>query len=236
MKPNKKITLYIIEDNRLLRDGITSMINEQSDLKVIGYFNEKEKSLSKIFTHKPNIVLIDLGLRTQNSLEFVKTIKDKFPNIKIIVMDLLPVQTDILDFVKAGASGFILKDAMVHEFLKTIRLVAAGEKVLPPHMTGSLFSQIVERAINGKPNDEIMQAVRMTKREREVIELIADGHSNKEIGQILHLSPYTVKSHVHNILEKMALHTRVQIAKYAYASKEFNETSDAASLLEDSQD
>ena len=76
----------------------------------------------------------------------------------------------------------------------------------------------------------------MTKREREVIELIADGHSNKEIGQILHLSPYTVKSHVHNILEKMALHTRVQIAKYAYASKEFNETSDAASLLEDSQD
>jgi len=236
MKPNKKITLYIIEDNRLLRDGITSMINEQADLKVIGIFNEKEKSLSKIFTLKPDVVLLDLGLRTQNSLEVVKNIKDKSPDIKIIVMDLLPVQTDILDFVKAGASGFILKDAMVHEFLKTIRLVVAGEKVLPQHMTGSLFSQIVERAINGKPSNEIMEAVRMTKREREVIELIADGQSNKEIGKILHLSPYTVKSHVHNILEKMALHTRVQIAKYAYASKEFNETADSASLLEDSQD
>jgi DNA-binding NarL/FixJ family response regulator len=145
-------------------------------------------------------------------------------------MDLLPIQSDILDFVKAGASGFILKDAMVHEFLKTIRSVAAGEKILPQHMTGSLFSQIVERAINGTKNVNLMDAVRMTKREREVIDLIADGQSNKEIGQILYLSPYTVKSHVHNILEKMALQTRVQIAKYAYSNKEYKETADSVSL------
>ena len=233
MKPKKKIGVFIIEDNRLLRDGIISMINEQPDLKVMGIFNEKEKTLSKLFNLKPDIVLLDLGLRSKNSLEVVKNIKDKSPDIKIIVMDLLPVQSDIIDFVKAGASGFILKDAMVHIFLKTIRSVAEGEKVLPQHMTGSLFSQIVERAINGKPKTEIMEAVRMTKRERQIIELIADGQSNKEIGQILHLSPYTVKSHVHNILEKMALHTRVQIAKYAYANKEFNEAVDSISLLDD---
>jgi DNA-binding NarL/FixJ family response regulator len=220
MKPKKRINIFIIEDNRLLRDGISTMLNEQPDLKVIGTFNEKENSLDKLFILKPEVVLIDLGLRTQNSLEVVKSIKVKSPDIKIIVMDLLPVQSDILDFVKAGASGFILKDAMVSEFLKTIRSVAAGEKVLPQHMTGSLFSQIVDRAVNGTQNTaDVMDAVRMTKREREVIELIADGQSNKEIGNILHLSPYTVKSHVHNILEKMALHTRVQIAKYAYSSK-----------------
>jgi len=133
--------------------------------------------------------------------------------------------------VKAGASGFILKDAMVNEFLKTIRSVAAGEKVLPQHMTGSLFIQIVERAVNGISKTDIMQAVRMTKRERQVVKFIADGQSNKEIGQILNLSPYTVKSHVHNILEKMALHTRVQIAKYAYSNKEYKETADSVSLL-----
>ena len=215
----KKISIFIIEDNRLLREGITAMINEQTDLKVTGIFNEKEKSLAKLFNLKVDVVLIDLGLRTLNSLEVVKTIKDKSPDIKIIVMDLLPVQSDILDFVKAGASGFILKDAMVNKFLKTIRSVAAGEKVLPQHMTGSLFIQIVERAVNGISKTDIMQAVRMTKRERQVVKLIADGQSNKEIGQILNLSPYTVKSHVHNILEKMALHTRVQIAKYANSNQ-----------------
>ena len=120
---------------------------------------------------------------------------------------------------------------MVNEFLKTIRSVAAGEKVLPQHMTGSLFIQIVERAVNGISKTDIMQAVRMTKRERQVVKFIADGQSNKEIGQILNLSPYTVKSHVHNILEKMALHTRVQIAKYAYSNKEYKETADSVSLL-----
>jgi DNA-binding NarL/FixJ family response regulator len=231
MKPKRKISIFIIEDNRLLRDGITAMINEQLDLKVIATLGEREKSLSKIFNLKPDIVLIDLGLRTQNSLDVVKTVKQKSTDIKIIVMDLLPVQADILDFVKAGASGFILKDAMVHEFLKTIRAVASGEKVLPPHMTDSLFSQIVDRAMNGSHNSDLMQAVRMTKRERQVIELIADGLTNKEIGQILHLSPYTIKSHVHNILEKMALHTRVQIAKYAGTSNEYKDTADSVSLI-----
>ena len=233
--PKKKTSILIIEDNRLLRDGITSMINEQPDLKVVASISERLNSLSKIFTLNPDVVLIDLGLRSQNSLQVVKSIREKSSEIKIIVMDLLPVQADILDYVKAGASGFILKNAMVHEFLKTIRSVAAGEKVLPPHMTNSLFSQIVERAVNGTRNSNLMQAVRMTKREREVIELIADGMTNKEIGKRLNLSPYTVKSHVHNILEKMALHTRVQIATYAHSSQEYKDTAGSVSLPDDDE-
>jgi DNA-binding NarL/FixJ family response regulator len=229
----KKIKIFVIEDNRLLLNGIVSMINEQKDLKVIAAINDREDTLLKIFKLKPDVVLIDLGLRTQNSLEVVRSVRQKSADMKIIVMDLMPVQSDILDFVKAGASGFILKNAMVHDFLKTIRSVAAGEKVLPAHMTGSLFTQIVERAVNGGTRDpNLMQAVRMTKRERQVIELIADGLTNKEIGQILHLSPFTVKSHVHNILEKMTLHTRVQIAKYVHTNEEFRDTADSVSLLD----
>jgi len=224
MNSKKKISILIIEDNRLLRDGITLMINGQSDLKVVGSISDTLKSSSKIINLKPDIILIDLGLSNQNSLQVVKSIKEKSPELKIIVMDLLP-----LDFVKAGASGFILKDAMVSDFLKTIRLVAGGEKVLPPHMTSSLFSQIIDTALNGNHKVDLRQAVVMTKRERQVVELIADGLTNKEIGNILHLSPYTVKSHVHNILEKMALHTRLQIAKYAYASKEYKDASDSSS-------
>lgn len=223
-KKINKISVVIIEDNRLLREGITSLINEQADLKVSGAFSERENALVKIFELKPDIVLIDLGLRSQNSLRVVKSIKQRSDEIKIIVMDLMPIENDILDFVKAGASGFILKDAKVNEFIKTINSVAAGEKVLPTHMTGSLFNQIIDRAVNGTTTSDLEQAVKMTKRERQVIELIADGLANKEIGKLLHLSPFTVKSHVHNILEKMALHSRVQIATYAHTSKEFKET------------
>ncbi|MBN8570839.1 MAG: response regulator transcription factor [Ignavibacteria bacterium] len=225
----KKIGVIIIEDNRLLREGIISLVNDQDGLKVIGAFSERENALTKIFELKPDVVLIDLGLRSQNSLRIVKTIKQRSDAIKIIVMDLMPLEDDILDFVKAGASGFILKEAKVNEFIKTINAVAAGEKVLPTHMTGSLFNQIIDRAVNGTSTSELEQAVKMTKRERQVIELISDGLANKEIGKLLHLSPFTVKSHVHNILEKMALHSRVQIATYAHTSKEFKETSPATS-------
>jgi len=229
----KKIKLIVIEDNRLLREGITAMIEEQPDLKVVAALGTSENILVKIGTLKPNIALLDLGLRNQNSLKVVKSIIKKFTQTKIIVMDLVPVHEEILEFVQAGVSGFILKDATVDDFLRTIRSVAKGNKVLPPHLTDSLFSQIVEHAVSGPKSSTLIKSVRMTKREKQVIELIADGLTNKEIAQKLHLSTYTIKSHVHNILEKLALHTRVQIAKYAHTTEEFKNIANSISLIDD---
>jgi len=229
----KKIKLIVIEDNRLLREGITAMIEEQPDLKVAAALGTSENILVKIGTLKPNIALLDLGLRNQNSLKVVKSIIKKFTQTKIIVMDLVPVHEEILEFVQAGVSGFILKDATVDDFLRTIRSVAKGNKVLPPHLTDSLFSQIVEHAVSGPKSSTLIKSVRMTKREKQVIELIADGLTNKEIAQKLHLSTYTIKSHVHNILEKLALHTRVQIAKYAHTTEEFKNIANSISLIDD---
>jgi len=229
----KKITLMVIEDNRLLREGIAAMIKEQYDMKVVAALGTSENILHKINTLKPNVALLDLGLRNQNSLQLVKAVKKNFSGTKIIVMDLVPVHEEILEFVQAGVSGFILKDATVSDFLKTIRSVAKGNKILPPHLTDSLFSQIIEHAINGTKKFSLIKSVRMTKREKQVIELIADGLTNKEIAQNLHLSTYTVKSHVHNILEKLALHTRVQIAKYAHTTEDFTGIADTISLIDD---
>ena len=228
----KKIKLLVIEDNRLLREGITAMIKEQPDLKVVAALGTSENILKKINTLKPNVTLLDLGLRSQNSLQVVKSVKKNFSGVKIIVMDLVPVQEEVFEFVQAGVSGFILKDASVDDFLRTIRSVAGGNKVLPPHLTGSLFSQIVEHAVSGPKKFSLIKSVRMTKREKQVIELIADGLTNKEIAQKLHLSTYTVKSHVHNILEKLALHTRVQIAKYAHTTEGYQDIADSISLID----
>lgn len=229
----KKIRILLIEDNRLLRDGIASMIKKKPDMHVVATVGNGENILLMMGKLKPDIMLLDLGLRSQNSLHIVKLIKKNFPETKIIAMDLIPLQSDVFEFVQAGVSGFILKDANVTEFFKTIRSVYKGAQVLPPHLTGSLFSQIIEHAVSGFKPSAIAETVRMTKRERQVIELIADGNTNKEIAQSLHLSTHTVKSHVHNILEKLSLNTRVQIAKHAHLSDTYKTTIDTTSLLDE---
>ncbi len=228
-----KIKIILIEDNRLLREGIAALLKKQADMSVVTTVGNGENILALIDKLKPSIVLLDLGLRSQNSLQIVKLIKLNYPLTKIIVMDLIPLQEDVFEFVQAGVSGFMLKDISVAEFLKTIRDVFKGAQVLPPHLTGSLFSQIINHAINGLPNTVINDSVQMTKRERQVIELIANGDTNKEIAQKLHLSTYTVKSHVHNILEKLALSTRVQIAKHAHFSDVYKTEIDKTSLLDE---
>ncbi|MHB8931121.1 MAG: LuxR C-terminal-related transcriptional regulator [Melioribacteraceae bacterium] len=227
----KKIQILLIEDNRLLREGIVTMLKKQADMHVVATVGNGENILQLIGKRYLNIVLLDIGLRNQNSLQIAKLTKQHFPKIKLIVMDLIPLQTDVFEFVQAGVTGFILKDASVNDFLKTIRSVFQGDQVLPPHLTGSLFTQIVEHALNGSKPTEIIEAIRMTKREKQVIELIADGSTNKEIAQKLHLSPYTVKSHVHNILEKLTLHTRIQIANFANTTKNYKTAVETTSLI-----
>jgi DNA-binding NarL/FixJ family response regulator len=227
----KKIAILVIEDNRLLRDGITAILKKQPDMHVVATFGNGENILVMMGKFKPQLVLLDLGLRNQNSLQIVKLSKKHFPETKIIVMDLIALQADVFEFVQAGVSGFILKDASITDFLKTIRSVYQGLQVLPPNLTGSLFSQIVENAINESKPSAIVESTRMTKREKQVIALIADGSTNKEIAQNLHLSTYTVKSHVHNILEKLALNTRVQIANQVHLSASYKTTIDSASLI-----
>ena len=164
---------------------------------------------------KPQVLLLDVGLRDQDSLRVAATLKAEYPDARIIVMDLLPVNEEIVEFVNAGVSGFVLKDATFEEFVETIRTVAAGRNVLPPRMTESLFSQIVGAA-DGEQRAEVIEAVRMTPRERDVIELIGEGLSNKEIAQRLNIATHTVKSHVRNVMEKLTLHTRLQIAAYSH--------------------
>jgi len=229
----KIIKLLIVEDNRLLRDGIEKMLNQQKDMNVVASRGNGEHTLRDAARTKPHIILLDLGLSTRNSLQLVASLKKKHPSIRIIVMDLIPMQEDVVMFVRSGVAGFIMKDATIDDFLETIRLVSRGARVLPPMLTGSLFSQIIQQAATGPGRTRLTSSVRMTKREREVIRLVADGMSNKEIAQDLHLASSTVKSHIHNILEKLALRSRVQIARYAHTSGEFRETADSISLLDE---
>ena len=211
----KKIRMFLIEDNRLLREGITAMINGETDMKVVAASRGSDGTVARARAVRAQVILVDLGLRNQSGARLVALLRKEIPELKVIGMGLIPTQSDIVEFVQAGASGFILKNATVRDFLATIRSVAHGGKVLPPPLTGSLFTHVIEYALR-KGKEQLNRAVRMTKREREITVLIADGLSNKEIALRLNIATYTVKSHVHNIMEKLALHTRLEVATYTH--------------------
>jgi len=210
----RRIKIVIIEDNRLLREGLTVMLKEQPDLAVIASLSNGDAFLREKRL-RPDVILLDFILRSGTSLRLVHWIRTTHPGARIIVVDLAPIQPSLVDYVQAGVAGFVLKDATFKEFLQTIRDVARGKKVLPPILTSSLFSEIVAHATEN-PRGNPFKSVRMTSREREVIELIAEGLSNKQIATRLNLAVDTVKSHVHNILEKLQLHTRLEIASYTH--------------------
>ena len=211
----KKTKILLVEDNRLLRDGIKALIDKQADLRILETSGGVHDPVLQARELQPQVVLIDLGLRNKNGLRIVSTLTRELPQTRVIGMGLMPSQLDIVEFVQAGAAGFILKDATMEDFLGTIRAVARGIRILPPLLTGSLFTHVVEHALR-EGKGELTITVRMTKREREIIALIADGLSNKDMAHRLSIEIHTVKSHVHNILEKLALHSRLQISAYVH--------------------
>jgi DNA-binding NarL/FixJ family response regulator len=212
----KHIKLAIVEDNRLLREGLSVMLKAQPDIKVVASLSNGDALLGG-GRLKPDIVLLDSVLRSHSSLRLIQSVRAALPEARIIVMDLAPIQPSLVEYVQAGVAGFVLKDATFKEFLHTIRAVAQGRKVLPPMLTSSLYSEIAAHAAEKRKGNPF-KSIRMTGREREVIELIAEGLSNKQIAGRLDLAVDTIKSHVHNILEKLQLHTRLEIASYRHGS------------------
>lgn len=209
------ISIALIEDNRLVRDGIAVLLGRHPDLRVVASASGADTVVLQ--GTRPQVILLDLDLGHGSSLRLAERIKKEFPESKIIVMDVLPVHEDIVEFVNVGVSGFMMKDATLDDLVRTIHAVAGGAHVLPPEMTSTLFTQIAKDAVarSGR-SAAALEAVRMTPREREVINLIAEGLGNKEIAARLNIATDTVKSHVRNIMEKLMLHTRLQIAAFAH--------------------
>jgi two-component system nitrate/nitrite response regulator NarL len=133
-------------------------------------------------------------------------------------MDLLPIKSDIIQFSEEGVSGFILKDATIEDFMNTIKAVAKGDKIFPSQLHGSLFSEIVDNAVNELMDSKLIESLRMTEKEKKIIQFISSGLSDKEIAKKLRVGVSVVKGHMDNILEKLSLNTHVQIAIYRNSS------------------
>ena len=218
LAPELSIPIFLIDDNRLLRDGLASMLGAEG-LKVVATARSGAEAEREVTRTQPQIVLLDSALGDRDAARLIQQLRRDHPGIRVIVMGLLPAHDDFVEFIRAGAAGFILKDATIDEFVQTIMQVANGASVLPSLMTETLFMHVAAQTVT-RGKKSARAAIRMTKREREVTALIAEGLSNKEIATRLHVALHTVKSHVHNILEKLALHTRLEVAAYAHQEPE----------------
>jgi DNA-binding NarL/FixJ family response regulator len=206
------ISVGIIEDNRVAREGLSALLVGTGTCIVVAVAAAVNADLARLRAAEPRVILLDPGLNGDGP-RAVEHVQTAFPEARVVVMDLMPLHEDVVELVNAGVAGFVMKDATVEELLTTIVAVADGQHILPPALTSALFSQIArETAVRDTAAEA--ETVRMTPREREVIVLIKEGLSNKRIAGRLDIAPQTVKSHVRNIMEKLALHTRLQIAAH----------------------
>ena len=211
----KRVRVLIIDDNRLVREGLEAILAAQPDLKVVAVAADMAAGLRHVREFTPHVVLVDAGLDNPDSCRCMEQIRTIAPAVRVIVLDLLPASEEIIAFVKAGANGFIMKDANVEDLVGTVRSVARGSDVIPPTLAGTLLSHIAQEVVvHHQP--KAAAAVRMTTRERDIMSLIANGLGNKAIAQRLGVAGDTVKSHVRNILEKLTLHSRLAIAAHVH--------------------
>lgn len=210
----KLIRVFIVDDNRLLREGLVSMLAEQEDIIVIGAAASGRKALEQIKNLRPEIVLIDIGMPGKNGIEVTQELRRDLPEAKVIILGMVDLTGEIMACIEAGAAGYVLKEASFDYLVETIRSVHCGESVVSPQMAASLFSRIAELAAERLPRIP-PNSVKLTTRELEIINVIAEGLSNKEIAQRLSIEAQTVKNHIHNILDKLHLHTRLETVEYA---------------------
>ena len=225
----KHIHVFIVDDNRLLRDGLVAMLAEQEDIVVIGTASTGKQALEQIKTLRPEMAVIDIGMPDKDGIEVTQELRRDAPDVKVIILGMVDLTDEIMACIEAGAAGYVLKEASFDVLVETLRAVHRGESFSSPRMTASLFSRIAELA--GERELKIpLSSVKLTARELEIVNLIAEGLSNKEIAQQLAVETQTVKNHIHNILDKLQLHNRLEAVEFARKRKLLKTTNAATTL------
>ncbi|MDZ4259856.1 MAG: response regulator transcription factor [Gemmatimonadales bacterium] len=209
------ISLVIIDDNRLLLEGLAAMIRTQPEFRVLVASTNVDEALAEMQDAAPDIVLLDIGLEGHDSLSLTAMVHQEVPAARVIVMGLLSGQDDVADYVRVGAAGFVMKESSAVDLFSTIRSVASGTAVLPPVLAHTLFTQIHEDPTL-RSESRRLEAMGLTVRERQVVDLLGTGLSNKEIATHMNIAVHTVKSHVHNVLEKLTLRSRLEVAAFTH--------------------
>ncbi|MCX7781219.1 MAG: response regulator transcription factor [Negativicutes bacterium] len=209
------IQIMIADDHALLRQGIKNVLDFESDLRVVGEAGDGEEALKKAAELSPDIMLLDINMPRLNGLEVTRRLKETKANTKVIILTIHDDENYVIEVLKSGAAGYLLKDIEPGMLIKAIRTVYEGETFIYPTLAKKLFGQLAgEKAAHSRRSEE-----RLTERELEVLQLTARGMSNQEIASKLYLSEKTVKNHLTNIFRKINVTDRTQAVLYALKHK-----------------
>ncbi len=207
------IRVLLVDDHTLFRSGIKALLQRQKDFEVVGEAGDGLEGIKRAKSLKPDVVLLDLHMPGISGREAVQLIVEGVPETKVVILTVSEDAEDLLETLKAGAHGYLLKNIDANYLIGAIRSAAEGEAVMSPQMTAKLMQSVRTTAVaTAAP---VVDRERLSPREREILGFLARGASNKEIARSLDLAESTVKIHVQNILKKLNLISRVQAAVYA---------------------
>ncbi|MFF9023830.1 response regulator [Streptomyces eurythermus] len=211
------IRVLIADDQQMVRQGFTVLLNAQSDIEVIGQAVDGRDAIARTAELAPDVVLMDIRMPELGGIEATRRITEDHPAVRVLVLTTFDLDEYVYDALRAGASGFLLKDASADQLAEAVRVVAAGDALLAPGITRRLIAEFSR--LDGGGRAPLRRRVgELTERETEVLALIAQGLSNAEIAERLVVAEQTVKTHVGRILVKLGLRDRTQAAVYAYES------------------
>jgi len=210
-----KIHILIADDHTLLRNGICAILKDEQDMVIVGEANDGREAVRLAGQLKPNVVLMDIAMPLLNGLEATRQIKREHPEINVLVLTMYDNEEYFRKMLEVGASGYIIKRAAATELVSAIRAVYHGEAVLSPAITRLLLEDYLNHDLRNEKDDPNA----LSSREREVLQLIAEGKTSREIAEILNLSVKTVQSHRTNLMQKLDLHDRGELIKYAIQKK-----------------
>jgi DNA-binding NarL/FixJ family response regulator len=210
-----KVRILLADDHTILRDGIRSLLEDEPDMLVIGEAEDGRTAVKMACQLKPDVVLMDIAMPLLNGLEATRQIKRECPQVNVLILTMHENEEYIRQVLASGAMGYILKDAAARELLEAIHAVQRGEAVLSPAIT----RLVIENYLRWGDLQKEDNPHGLTQREREVLQLIAEGYSTRQIAEILSISVKTVQAHRTNLMSKLDLHDRGDLIKYAIQRK-----------------
>lgn len=212
-----KLRVMVVDDHALFRRGLEMVLADEPDLELVGEASDGAEAVQRAQELMPDVVLMDVRMPKRSGIEATREIKDLLPHCKIVMLTISDEEADLYDAIKAGASGYLLKEIPIEEVADAIRSVWAGQSRISPSMATKLLNEFAQVTKEGSRAQ--VPGPRLTERELEVLRLVAKGLANREIAKKLYISENTVKNHIRNILEKLHLHSRMEAVVYAVREK-----------------
>jgi DNA-binding NarL/FixJ family response regulator len=208
------IRLLLVDDQSLICQGLQAVLNQEADLEVVGTAENGQAAIELAATLQPDVVLMDIRMPVMTGIEATRLITEQFPDIKVLVLSTFDDDRDIAQSMRAGAKGYLLKDMPAPELAEAIRLVHRGYSQMAPGLMEKLLTNVSD-SDDGNSQTEPEELTQLPPRERDVLRLIGQGCTNREIANQLHLAEGTVKTYVTHLLSRLTLRNRSQLAIYA---------------------